>query len=543
MSGPPSPGLQRFLSDVGNALRRGDVAAAMDYSEQAIAQGIEDPKFLSLAGQLRIRNGQVDRAYPLFVRARELAPNNAEVLNGLGICFALMGRPRELLAAFEDALAQSPDAMYLKLHRAQALEDVGRLGEAQTSFEQILSIEPGNIQALERLANICARRGDMAMARTYATRTLERTSSPGATIALVTAELADKQYAQAQQLIAPLTADPRIGPINQSIALGLVGDALDGLERPTEAFAAYAAAREVLRGSLDAMLKGQESATGRVGRAINYFRAAPSEAWRFSSPSSAPVPVKTHVFLVGFPRSGTTLLEQALASHPDVRTMEEVDCLGDAVGEFFYASDGMERFAALNPDELAKLRSLYWQGVDAAGGKTDRAVFIDKMPLNSVHQGLIARLFPTAKILFTLRDPRDVVLSCFRRRLVMTAQMREFSTINGTAAFYDAVMELAQIYRELLGLQRLDIRHEDIVADFDAEMRRVCDFLDIGFEASMSDFATQARTRDVKTPSAHQIVRGLNRDGIGQWRRFSAQLEPILPILAPWVERFGYKEL
>jgi Flp pilus assembly protein TadD len=529
--------------DVGNALRRGDMAAAMDYSEQAIRLGIEDPKFLSLAGQARIRNGQVDRAYPLFARARELAPNNVEVLNGLGICFALMGRPRESLAAFDDALTQSPDAMYLKLHRAQALEDVGQLREAQTALEKILSVEPDNTQALERLANICARRGDMASARGNATRALKLAPNPGATIALVAAELADKQFARALQLIAPLAADPKIGPINQSIALGLLGDALDGLERAAEAFGAYVTAREVLRGSLDGMLKGQDSAIGRVRRVTSYFRTAPNDAWRICDPVSAARQTKTHVFLVGFPRSGTTLLEQALAGHRDVRTMEEVDCLGDTVGEFFYATDGMERFAALDQAELAKLRSLYWQAVDATGAKTDRAVFVDKMPLSSVHQGLIARLFPAAKILFTLRDPRDVVLSCFRRRLVMTAQMREFSTIGGAADFYDAVMELAQIYRDRLGLQRLDVRHEDLVADFDGEMHRVCDFLDIGWDASISDFAAQVRTRDVKTPSAHQIVRGLNRDGVGQWRRFRAQLEPILPILAPWAERFGYKDM
>ena len=182
------------------------------------------------------------------------------------------------------------------------------------------------------------------------TRALTLASNPGATIALVAAELADKQFARALQLIAPLAADPKIGPINQSIALGLLGDALDGLERAAEAFGAYITAREVLRGSLDGMLKGQDSAIERVRRVTSYFRTAPNDALAYMR-SGCPQrdETKTHVFLVGFPRSGTTLLEQALASHRDVRTMEEVDCLGDTVGEFFYAADGMERFAALEP--------------------------------------------------------------------------------------------------------------------------------------------------------------------------------------------------
>jgi hypothetical protein len=327
--------------------------------------------------------------------------------------------------------------------------------------------------------------------------------------------------------------------VNQSIAYGLLGDALDGLGNPAEAFAAYTAARQALRGPMEQMLRGAESAIARVRRLTAYFAAAPAGPWR--ADPSAQGRVATHVFLVGFPRSGTTLLEQALASHPDIRTMEEVDCLGDAVGRFFYAEDGMAAFAALGEDELARYRDVYWQRVADAGIAADRPVFVDKMPLNSVHLGLIARLFPSARILFALRDPRDVVLSCFRRRLVMTAHMYELSTLDGAAAFYDAVMALAGLYRDKLGLAVLDTRHEDMIADFDSETRRVCDFLRLEWRETMRNFAADSKSRDVKTPSAQQVVRGLSQEGAGQWRRFAPQMAPVMPMLAPWVARYGYE--
>jgi hypothetical protein len=162
------------------------------------------------------------------------------------------------------------------------------------------------------------------------------------------------------------------------------------------------------------------------------------------------------------------------------------------------------------------------------------------MPLNSVHLGMIARLFPSAKVLFALRDPRDVVLSCFRRRLVMSANMAELSTLEGTAGFYDAVMSLAMLYRDRLGLATLDLRHEDMIADFDGEMAKVCEFLGLAWDDAVRGFALDAQARDVKTPSAMQVVRGLNKDGAGQWRRYASQLSPVRPILEPWAERFGY---
>jgi len=540
MSGNPSPGLQRFLLVVGEALRRGDVAGAMHYADQAVGQGIEDLNLLTLAGQWRLRNGQMERALAAFERACALGPDNPEALNGLGLCLTMIGRPKDALTVFDHGLAVAPGNLFLTLHRAQALENVGRLREAQAGLEHVVAAEPNNARALEHLASLCVRRGDLAAARDYATRALKIASPlPAAMIAVAAADLADKKFEDARALMAPLGAEPRIGPANQSIALGLLGDALDGLDRPAEAFAAYTAAREALRGPMEAMLKGAESAITRVRRLAEYFRACDIAPWRIAA---APGPVKTHAFLVGFPRSGTTLLEQALASHPEIRTMEEVDCLGDTVGEYFYATDGMARFAALGEDELARLRETYWRRVSESGIAADRTVFVDKMPLNSVHLGMIARLFPNAKILFALRDPRDVVLSCFRRRLVMTAHMYELSTLAGAASFYDAVMNLAVLYREKLALPTLDLRHEDMIADFDGETRRVCAFLGIEWRDSMRNFAADAKARDIKTPSAMQVVRGLNTDGAGQWRRFAAQMAPVLPVLAPWAARFGYTE-
>src|SRR5262249_2586051 len=161
--------------------------------------------------------------------------------------------------------------------------------------------------------------------------------------------------------------DPRAGPVNQSIALGILGDVRDAEGKPAEAFAAYAKGRELLRNLVAAHFAGQESAVARVRRLAAYFEQAPAEALK-AQPAEPGRPA-LHAFLVGFPRSGTTLLEQALASHGAVRTMEEVDCLGDTVGEYFYAQDGMARFAALGEEALEKLRAQYWERVAASGTK------------------------------------------------------------------------------------------------------------------------------------------------------------------------------
>jgi hypothetical protein len=162
------------------------------------------------------------------------------------------------------------------------------------------------------------------------------------------------------------------------------------------------------------------------------------------------------------------------------------------------------------------------------------------MPLYSVFLCLVAKLFPHAKVLFALRDPRDVVLSCFRRRFVMTQQMYELTTLESAASYYDGVMRLADMYREKLGLEICDLRHEDMIADLQGETRRLCDFLGLTWSAAMEGFARTASTRSVNTPSGPQLARGLSTQGVGQWRRYRDALAPVLPKLEPWATRFGY---
>ena len=167
-------------------------------------------------------------------------------------------------------------------------------------------------------------------------------------------------------------------------------------------------------------------------------------------------------------------------------------------------------------------------------------MFVDKYPLNSDRLPLIAKLFPNAKVLFALRDPRDVVLSCFRRRFEMNPAMYEFCTLAGAATLYDAVMRLAELYKAKLALPFQDVRHERVVEDLRGEVGAVCDFIGVAWDDAMLDFAETARRRGVRTPSAGQVVRGLYDEGIGQWRNYAAELEPVMPLLTPWVEAFGY---
>jgi hypothetical protein len=272
-----------------------------------------------------------------------------------------------------------------------------------------------------------------------------------------------------------------------------------------------------------------------------WFERAPREPWQ-TAPEQRPraADPACHVFLVGFPRSGTTLLENVLAAHPQVVSLEERDCLAAPIAEFLTAEGGLDRLAQIGSGEAFKRRDDYWKAVHSYGVEPRGRVFIDKMPLGTMSLPLIAKLFPGAKVLFALRDPRDVVLSCFRRRFGMNHSMFQLLTLEGAAAFYAAVMRLAEACRQSLPLQLQVVRYEALVEDLEGVVGETCRFLGLEWSEEMRDFAAKARTRGIDTPSAAQVARGLNREGIGTWRRYRTQMEPVLPVLRPWIERFGY---
>jgi hypothetical protein len=229
-----------------------------------------------------------------------------------------------------------------------------------------------------------------------------------------------------------------------------------------------------------------------------------------------------------------------LARHPDVVTLEEKNALGSAVVEFLGDPRAADALTKLSDRELQPFRDDYWARVKGFGVEPAGKIFIDKFPLNVTKIALVARLFPAAKIIFAIRDPRDVVFSCFRRRFSLNASMFEFLDLRRAAQFYDRAMRLAEAFRNLQPMDEHHLVYERFVENFEAETRALCAFIGADWRDDLVDFAARARRGDVASASSAQIARGLYGEGAGHWRRYRAELAPILPILAPWVARFGY---
>ncbi|HEX4739476.1 MAG TPA: sulfotransferase [Allosphingosinicella sp.] len=413
------------------------------------------------------------------------------------------------------------------------------MDQAEAGFRRALALDRASISARFGLASLLLDTGAIEEAAAVAARmAAEAADRPEVLWLQGRLAYGRGDAAGARDALERLLCVPSLNPGQRAEASLVLGLALGDLGDSKDAFAMASRGKRIQRELHATQASGRESEVAKLRRLGTWLETVPAN-WGLSFPES-PDAAGAHVFLLGFPRSGTTLLEQVLAAHPRVATLEEAPTLATAYQAFLSGPDACATLMNVGSEEAAAWADHYWKGVRERGIDVAGRTFVDKQPAGTLNLPIIARLFPHAKILFAIRDPRDVVLSCFRQAFQMNAMTYAFTDLEETAACYDACMRLAEAARARLKLGWADVRHETLVEDFDGELGRILDFLGLEPSAGMADFAQAAGARTIRTPSAPQVRAGLNRRGLGRWRDYRDALAPVLPILAPWVERFDY---
>lgn len=534
-------GAIRAAAEVETAIAAGDWTKAHAVANKAISRGLRHPVFFLMRAQRMEAGGHLQFALEDYQRAADLAPEDPNIHERVGLCAMKLKEHAIAVSAFDAALACDPNQQQILYLRGLCLTELGDHEGAEKSFEMAIAVDPTAANALATLSTILVRKGDGDRARELAQRALSiEPHHPTALVSLSLADLAQKRYADGERVIRELIANDNLTPSNRAQAFTMLGDALDGQKKYADAFAAYCQANEHHQRHYFSQYSGNPGSEA-ARHLINFFEGERAERWR---PAEDTVEVEGefegHVFLLGFMRSGTTLLEQVLASNPDIAALEEKGLLSEPGERYFTSIPGLQKLADIHGEELANVRRDYWKRARALLPATSARIFLDKQPLNTSRLPLIVKVFPKARIIFALRDPRDVVFSCFRRHLRVTGTQYEFLLIENCARFYSNLMRLAEICRNKMPMNLLEHRYEDMVQDFDGRIQAVCDFIGVPFTDAMRNFSEQKIVADLRSPSAMQVRQPLYGDGIAHWRRYADQLAPILPILEPWVEKFGY---
>ena len=277
-------------------------------------------------------------------------------------------------------------------------------------LRQALGLDPASADARFGLALQAVEAGDWDEAEALARRcSRPRPASNGWRRASRWVAASSRRRASARRARWPAA----LAPDQLAETALLLGEALDGLGRRAEAFPAFARGKSILRGFYAERAAPRER-DRKLRASRGWFPTADPAPWR-TAPPARHSGFRGHAFLVGFPRSGTTLLEQALAGHPASWRWRRRRRWPKPTTPSWPTPAGLARLARLTAAEAEHWRAVYWRAVPAHGVDPEGKVFLDKAPAGTLYLPLVAKLFPAAKVLFALRDPRDVALSCFRR--------------------------------------------------------------------------------------------------------------------------------
>lgn len=513
-------------------------ARAEELARAALAEHPDDPNALQVLGAACLRDGRVGEAVQHLRAADSATPGNAVILNTLGVALRRAGHIEDARRAYRRAGELGSADAHRNLGSLELAE--GNIDAAIAAFQTALALEPNAPATHAGLAQLCEMRHDLAHARQHAEEALRLDpKNEVARLALGRVLLRERDWPGVEALLTPLGRDPSASPTNRALAIGLVGEALDRQGRAADAFEAFTASNLLLRQLYASELQATHSPfhPESVERMIRFLQQEKVGAWEHPPADRQQAPV----FLVGFPRSGTTLLDQILSSHSRIVCLEEKEIFAPIAADLL-ADDVLIGWRTLPDSTIRARRQLYWQKAEtAAHAPLDGRILVDKLPLNLVLLPAIARIFPDARIIVALRDPRDVVLSCYQQRFGMNAAMAQMLELGDTVRYYDAAMRLWELCKTKLPLRFHLVRYEDVVGDIERVARALAGFLDLAFEPAMLDYAATARRRDINTPSARQVIEPLYTRSIGRWRAYAPQLAPALPALGRWAARLGYQ--
>jgi len=493
-----------------------------------------------LANALR-EVGAINEAVASYRQAVKLQPDFVEALSNLGATLTLLGETQEAALVLNTAIVLRPNAPQILCNQGSILQLEGRLSEALEKYQRALRLNPDSIDAISNVATLLEKTNRLEEAAALIKRELPRAPDSPALL-LVAAKLArragqtDEAIASLEKALKQTMGSDSAGELH--LQLGQLYDRKGDAER---AFPHLAEGNRLVAQIAGGANGSRSNYLDRVKHLRTYLTpelAALPESDRGTSDEVSPV------FLLGFPRSGTTLLEQILDSHPALQTMEEkgtVSAMERAFAEI--AQDRENALAELSQEEVLQLRKIYFEEVARHLVLRPGSLLVDKMPLNTVNVHLIWRVFPRAKFILAIRHPCDVCLSSFMQFFTTNEAMASFFTLESGALVYSEVMRTWMEAVRLLPLDYHRVRYEDLVTDFEIETRALLVFLGVGWDDSVLGHTEHAIKRGtINTASYHQVTQPIYQHAKFRWKRYAKQFEAVIPVLQPYIEYFGYEE-
>ena len=516
----------------------GKINESLIVCQKSVQLDPQDAEAHSNLGVILKELGRLDEAEASCRKAITLKPHYAEAQYNLGNTLKELGKLDEAEASYIKAITLKPHYAEANNNLGNILKELDRLNEAEASLRQAIALKPDYAEAHLNLCELLEKMNRIDeisfVIRNASRKTLEKKADFLYYEALT--EFRKENYKTADELIKKININELLEK-RQSAAMKLQGDLYHYKKDYSAAFEAYKSQNKHVKDSLEYKRLDPEKYFIQQREAVVQIKQLQEDSLyksvikpRWIQPT----------FLIGFPRSGTTLLDTILRTHSNIDVLEELPMLTKMKARLGYVPtismiENMDNTAV----EIAS--GFYLEELKKHIEVGKNQIIIDKLPLNILELPLINQIFPEASFILALRHPLDCILSCWMQNFKLNPAMANMVELKRIVDFYDTAMSVLKLSKERYSLDIHRIRYEDLVLDFEENVTNLLTFLGLEWEEELRNYQKTALAREkINTPSHSQVIKPIYKTASYRWKNYEKYLNPFKRQLEPWLRDYGY---
>ena len=564
--------IKKELNFALSLIKNNNHSGAIKIYEKILQKNLENFEANSNLGMLYAQNNNLAKAEKHLNEAIKIEPKNPYALNNLASILIRLGKNHESIKYSKNAINLKQDFSLAYNNLGLAQQNLSKFDDAKKNFLKAIDNEKTNVFPYYNLARLYETLDDLKNSELYYLKSIEinskffssynnimnlyeRTNEDNKLLSIIERsekiftnnfsiklfkgklQFKSKLYNEAVSNLKSFNFDKN-NFSKESIRCNILANSYDGISKFNEAFKYFNLANKInleinkYKVNKDRYIKIIENRT-------NYFKNNNFENWKKNNFIDNE---KDPIFIIGFPRSGTTLLKTILNSHPNIEVIEEKPIINKFIGVLDKEiNSDLSNLKELNKEQLEKMNVLYFDILKNYKKKDKQKIYIDKMPLNIIYVGEIFRIFPNAKFILAIRHPCDCILSSFMQNFLLNDAMANFTDLESTSKFYNQVMILWQQYLKKLKIKYHLVKYEDLVIDFEKSVYNLLNFLNLEWSDNVKKFYESEKNQEkISTPSYNQVNKTIYSKSIGRWKNYKKEFDQVFHIIEPWIKNYNY---
>lgn len=522
-------------------------------------------------GTLAAQNNDLETALRYLKIAVSINTKSHDAFNNLGLISLRQGNNSDAVKYFESAVKLKPDFSLALCNLGLAYSNLKNIDKAFENFKKSHEVNPSNYLAYYNIGNLKKRLGEIKTAENFLLKSIEiqknyfpaynnllelydKSNQDDKLLNIINrAEIEfkdndiiklfkskllykSKNFKEIINILSKINFEN--DNLQEQTKQELLAKSYDQLRNFEKAFLHFEKANNISH-LLNNYKADKNIFIDQVEKKIKFFSKPSFKGW---SKTNFSFKKKNPVFLIGFPRSGTTLLDTILRSHNSIRVLEEkpiVDRFVEKLNELI--NFDLNNLDKINEKTFNDMFNTYFNYREEYLKTNEDNIYIDKMPLNIVYVGELMKFFPDAKFILAIRNPYDCVMSCYMQNFQLNHAMANFLSIDDTSKTYNLVMSLWKKYFDIFKIKCHQIRYEDLIGDFKTSVDKLLGFLELPWSDDVLKFYETASKRGIiNTPSYNQVSQPIYSSSINRWKNYEDKFENSKTILDKWAKEFGY---